>query len=229
VPRFQRLLNLAASAGIRRNLARFAAEADYGRSSGHDSGGPAVFGNSPRILLQSPQCALRFMWSHSDASIISIFGTMLTRRELPADFAAVSFFPLAKGESQTMDQRVSVVTLGVKDLGSSKRFPSTASVGSRYMRTNGIIFFHTGGMVFALFLRDHLAADFQADPATFGHAPMALAYNVRAKNEVNPLIQRAVAAGATILEPPRDAPWGGYSGDFADPDGFAWEVAWNPA
>ena len=50
------------------------------------------------------------MWSHWDESIISIFGTVLTRRELLADFAAVSFFPPAKGESQTMDQRVSVVT-----------------------------------------------------------------------------------------------------------------------
>ncbi len=58
---------------------------------------------------------------------------------------------------------------------------------------------------------------------------MALAYNVRAKNEVNLLIQRAVAAGATILNPPGDTPWGGYSGYFAEPHGFAWEVAWNPA
>ena len=75
-------------------------------------------------------------------------------------------------------------------------------------------------MVFALFRRDHLAADFQADPAASGPAPMALAYNVRARNEVNPLIQRAVAAGATILKPPRDTPWGGYSGYFGDPMGL---------
>jgi len=81
----------------------------------------------------------------------------------------------------------------------------------------------------ALFLRDHLAADFEADPATFGRAPMALAYNVRAKNEVDSVIQRAAAAGAAILKPPREASWGGYSGYFADPDGFAWEIAWNPA
>jgi uncharacterized protein len=84
-------------------------------------------------------------------------------------------------------------------------------------------------MIFALFLRDHLAVDFQADPATFGRAPVALAYNVRAKSEVNPLIDRAVAAGATILKPPGEASWAGYSGYFTDPDGFAWEVAWNPA
>ena len=82
-------------------------------------------------------------------------------------------------------------------------------------------------MVFALFLRDKLAADFQADPAAFGRAAMALAYNVRAKSEVDPLIKRAAAA--TILKPAQQAAWGGYSGYFADPDGFAWEVAWNPA
>ena len=105
-----------------------------------------------------------------------------------------------------MDQRVSVVTLGVKDLGSSKRFYLDGFGWKPVHEDNGIIFFHTGGMVFALFLRDHLAADFQPDPATFGRAPMALAYNVRAKNEVNLLIQRAVAAGATILNPPGDTP-----------------------
>lgn len=91
-----------------------------------------------------------------------------------------------------------------------------------------IIFFQTGGMVFALFLRDKLAEDFQADPTTFGRASVALAYNVRAKNEVEPLIKLAQAAGATVLKPAREASWGGFSGYFADPDGFAWEVAWNP-
>lgn len=127
-----------------------------------------------------------------------------------------------------MDPRVSVVTLGVKDLEASKRFYVDGFGWKPAYEDTEIIFFQTGGMVFALFLRDHLAADMQADPATFGHAPMALAYNVRAKNEVDPLIQRVVVAGATILSPPRVAPWGGYSGYFADPDGFAWEVAWNP-
>ena len=91
-----------------------------------------------------------------------------------------------------------------------------------------IIFFQTGGMVFALFLRDKLAEDFQVDPATFGRAAVALAYNVSAKNEVDPLINKAVAAGATNLNQREKPPGGGYSGYFADPDGFAWEVAWNP-
>ena len=127
-----------------------------------------------------------------------------------------------------MDQRISLVTLGVKDLAISKKFYVAGFGWKPAFENQEIIFFQTGGMVFALFLRDQLAADFQADASTFGRAPMALAYNVRQKSEVDPVIQRAVAAGATILKPAREASWGGYSGYFADPDGFAWEVAWNP-
>jgi uncharacterized glyoxalase superfamily protein PhnB len=83
-------------------------------------------------------------------------------------------------------------------------------------------------MVFSLYKRDSLAADFNADPASLGRAPLALAYNVRDKGEVAPTIQRAIDAGATLLKPAEDAFWGGHSGYFADPDGFAREVAWNP-
>lgn len=128
-----------------------------------------------------------------------------------------------------MDQRISLVTLGVKDLAASKKFYLDGLGWKPAFENEEITFFQAGGMILALFLRDHLAADLQADPATFGRAPMALAYNVRAKSEVDSVIQRAVAAGATILKPPREASWGGYSGYFGDPEGFAWEVAWNPA
>jgi uncharacterized glyoxalase superfamily protein PhnB len=82
--------------------------------------------------------------------------------------------------------------------------------------------------VFALFLREKLAQDLQADPAKFGRPAFALAYNVREKSEVDPLMQRAATAGAKTLKAACEASWGGYSGYFADPDGFAWEVAWNP-
>jgi uncharacterized protein len=123
---------------------------------------------------------------------------MLSRRDLLAGFAAMSFFPLAKGASQTMDQRVSLVTLGVKDLGTSKRFYVDGFGWKPVFENNEIIFFQTVGMIFALFLRDHLAADFQVNPLTFGRAPVALAYNVRAKSEMDPLIQRAVAAGQRL-------------------------------
>jgi predicted lactoylglutathione lyase len=154
---------------------------------------------------------------------------MLTRRELLAGFAIVPFLAMAKGESQTMDQRISIVTLGVKDLALSKKFYVHGLGWKPVFENNEIIFFQTGGMIFALFLRDHLTQDFGADPKSYGNAPMALGYNVRAKNEVDPLIQRAQSAGGTILNRASEKSWGGYSGYFADPDGFAWEVAWNPA
>jgi uncharacterized protein len=127
-----------------------------------------------------------------------------------------------------MEQRISLVTLGVKDLAASRRFYVDGLGWKPSFENEEIIFFQAGGMIFALFLRDRLAADFDADPRTFGRAAMALAYNVRARNEVDPLLKRAEDAGATILKQAREASWGGYSGYFADPDGFAWEVAWNP-
>lgn len=83
-------------------------------------------------------------------------------------------------------------------------------------------------MVFGLFREEGLAKDLNADSTSFGRAAMAMGYNVRSKAEVDPLLARAEAAGATILKPARVAEWGGYSGYFADPDGFAWEIAWNP-
>jgi hypothetical protein len=140
---------------------------------------------------------------------------MRTRRELLAGFAALPFFaraavvlsfPRAKGESHTMDQRINVVTLGVKDLAVSKKFYVDGLGWKPVFENKEIIFFQTGGMVFALFLRDLLAEDFGADPKALGRAPMALGYNVRLKSEVDPLIQRARSAGATILTPQENNP-----------------------
>lgn len=127
-----------------------------------------------------------------------------------------------------MEQRISLVTLGVKDLITSKRFYVDGLGWKPAFHNEEIIFFQAGGMIFALFLRNKLAEDFQADPSAFGRAGMSLAYNVRAKSEVDPLMKQAATAGATILKPAQEASWGGYSGYFADPDGFAWEIAWNP-
>jgi uncharacterized protein len=159
---------------------------------------------------------------------ISYLQHVLTRRELLTGFAAVALFPHAEGEAHNMDQRISLVTLGVKNLAAAKKFYVEGLGWGPAFENKEILFFQTGGMVFALFLRDKLAEDFQADPATFGKAAIALAYNVRLRSEVDPLMQRAAAAGATIIKPAREASWGGYSGYFADPDGFAWEIAWNP-
>src|SRR5215468_8190148 len=143
--------------------------------------------------------------------------------------AATAVVSKIKGEAATMEQRISLVTLGVKDLAASKRFYVDALGWKAVFENKEIIFFQVGGMIFALFLREKLAEDFQVDAASFGRAAVALAYNVRTRGEVDPLMKRAASAGATILKFAREAPWGGYSGYFADPDGFAWEIAWNPS
>ncbi len=127
-----------------------------------------------------------------------------------------------------MEQRISIVTLGVGDLAKSRRFYAEGLGWKPVFENQEIVFFQTGGMIFALFLRDQLAADFHADPKDFGKPAMALGHNVRSQDQVDPLIARAAAAGAAILKPARKTSWGGYSGYFADPDGFPWEVAWNP-
>jgi uncharacterized protein len=136
--------------------------------------------------------------------------------------------PSPNGAPSIMEQRISIVSLGVKDLKNSKNSYAKGFGWKPVFENQETLFYLTGGMIFALFLRNALAANFNADPATFGRAPMALAYNVRAKAEVDPAIRRAVSAGATLPKPAREASWGAYSGYFADPDGFASEVACDP-
>lgn len=153
----------------------------------------------------------------------------MNRNKFLFALATATLLPFETGTSQTMEQRVSVITLGVKDLAASRRFYVDGLGWKPVYQDNEIVFFQTGGMVFALFLRDKLSADFHGDPASLGRAPMSLGYNVREKAEVDQLMKRAAAAGAKILKPAQETTWGGYSGYFADPDDFAWEIAWNPA
>jgi uncharacterized protein len=120
-----------------------------------------------------------------------------------------------------MEQRVSVVTLGVADLARSRRFYVDGLGWKPVYEDAQILFFQAGGIIFALFAKNALADDCGVDPASFGRGAVAMGYNVRAKEEVDPLLARAAAAGATLLKPGHEAFWGGYSGYFADPDGFA--------
>lgn len=154
---------------------------------------------------------------------------MITRRELLKSAITTAIIRIARGECEAMEQRISIITLGVRNLAASRRFYADGLGWKPVFENKQIVFFQAGGMIFALFLRDELAKDFETNPASFGPAAVALAHNVRTRVEVDPLIRRAAEAGATVLKPARDASWGGYSGYFADPDGFAWEVAWNPA
>jgi catechol 2,3-dioxygenase-like lactoylglutathione lyase family enzyme len=127
-----------------------------------------------------------------------------------------------------MEQRISLVTLGVTDLERSRRFYE-AGLGWRPGFANEeVAFFQAGGLVLALWSRAALAADAGLAGTERGVGGIALAHNVRTREEVDAVLAEAAAAGAAILRPAQEASWGGYTGYFADPDGHPWEVAWNP-
>ncbi len=125
-----------------------------------------------------------------------------------------------------MEQRLSVITLGVADLDRARRFYE--ALGWRRGNNDAsVVFFQIYGAVLALWSRAALAGDAGiADAGGFGG--VTLAYNAHSKAEVDAVLAEAAAAGAAILKPAADTFWGGYSGYFADPDGHPWEVAWNP-
>ena len=126
-----------------------------------------------------------------------------------------------------MEQRLSVVTLGVADLERSRRFYED---GLGWRRTGAhpeVVFFQVGGMVVGLFGRDDLARDAGVGAEGEGFRALSLGYNTRSKDEVEAVMAEAEAAGATIVKPAQDTFWGGYAGYFADLDGHLWEVAWN--
>ena len=127
-----------------------------------------------------------------------------------------------------MEQRVSIITLGVADLERSREFYERLGWRRSMAKTEGIVFFQAGGMALALFPRDELAKDANVAPDREGFRGISLAYNARNRAEVDWVLKEAEAAGAKVLTPAREAFWGGYSGYFSDPDGFLWEVAWNP-
>lgn len=125
-----------------------------------------------------------------------------------------------------MQQRISLVTIGVADVDRSRRFYE--SLGWRGESPDGeVVFFQAGGMVVALWGRGLLAADSVVDD-TGGWGGITLAHNVASPDEVDAVMAEADAAGGTVLRAGALTGWGGYSGVFADPDGHPWEVAHNP-
>jgi uncharacterized protein len=125
-----------------------------------------------------------------------------------------------------MDQRVSLVTLGVRDIGRARAFYE--ALGWKGQSPDGeVVFFQAGGMILALWDRGKLAEDsVVADGGGWGG--VTLAYNVTTPEEVDRVIADARSAGATIGRAGAATVWGGYSGVFVDPDGHPWEVAHNP-
>ena len=147
--------------------------------------GKSDTGNTESVRVASSQIffkpSSRSFWSKRMSDLFKtefrrriILSPMVTRRRRLAELEAMSILPLGKGEAQSMDQRVSLVTLGVKDLGVSKRFYAKGFGWKPVFENKEIVFFQTGGMIFALLLRDHVAAELRADQATFGRAPKTL-------------------------------------------------------
>jgi hypothetical protein len=127
-----------------------------------------------------------------------------------------------------MEQRLSIVTLGVADPKRSKEFYERLGWRPSTAKAEGIVFFQAGGIALALYPRGELAKDANVAAAGDGFRAISLAYNARNRAEVDAVLKEAEAAGAKLMKPAQEAFWGGYSGYFSDPDGFLWEVAWNP-
>jgi uncharacterized protein len=130
-----------------------------------------------------------------------------------------------------MEPRVTLITIGVSDLPRAVRFyrdglgwPTT------YKEGGPVAFFNTTGTRLSLYPLDRLAADISPDvrPSRAGFGGITLAHNVRTKAEVAVVLALAEHAGGRIIKPAQNAIWGGHSGYFCDPDGYYWEVAWNP-
>ena len=126
-----------------------------------------------------------------------------------------------------MEQRVSLITLGVADLARARSFYEALGWSGHEMEET--VFFQAGGAVVVLWGRDKLAADagVEAGPAG-GFGGIVLAHNVRSTAEVDDIMEAAERAGAAVTRPAGETFYGGYAGCFADRDGHIWEVAHNP-
>jgi len=127
-----------------------------------------------------------------------------------------------------MEPRINLITLGVKNLKKSRAFYEKLGWKASSASNDGVTFFNLGGLVLGLFPTKELMKDAGVKKKGTGFGNFSLACNVRTKKEVNKVMARARKCGAKILRKAEDVFWGGYNGYFADPDGHAWEVAWNP-
>jgi len=118
-----------------------------------------------------------------------------------------------------LEQRISLVTLGVADLSRARAFYEALGFSGAQQPDDDVCFFQAGGMVFGLW----------TELCGYGAPGVELAYNVRSPEEVSEVLAEAQSAGGTIKRPAEEAFWGGTTGAFADPDGYVWEVAHNPA
>lgn len=127
-----------------------------------------------------------------------------------------------------MRQTLSFITLGVADLARSRAFYRALGWQESSSSQEAIAFFQAGSVVFGLFQREALAEDANVAPAGSGFPGFTLAHNVESEAAVLSTLDEAVSVGATLVRPGEKVFWGGFRGYFADPDGFLWEVCYNP-
>lgn len=128
-----------------------------------------------------------------------------------------------------MEQRISLITLGVDDLARARCFYEQGLGWRVGMAVEGeVAFFQLNGLILSLYPRAALAQDAGVAETGSGFAGITLAHNVRSEHEVDSVLSEAARAGGRIFKPASRTEWGGYSGYFADPDGHLWEVAHNP-
>jgi catechol 2,3-dioxygenase-like lactoylglutathione lyase family enzyme len=126
-----------------------------------------------------------------------------------------------------MEQRISLITLGVADVDATAAFYTTLG-WARVDSPDGVIAFDLIGQTLGLYPLAKMAEDIGLSVEELGHGAMTLGYNCRAKEDVGTILIAAKAAGADILKPAADVFWGGHHGFFRDPDGQIWEIAFNP-
>jgi uncharacterized protein len=126
-----------------------------------------------------------------------------------------------------MEARISLITLGVRDLERARVFYEALGFPTGAAPGDDVVFFRTGGTLLALWDRRALAEDSGVED-TDGWGGITLAHNVRSPAEVDAVVDEALAAGADIVREPGETFWGGYDAVFTDPDGHPWEVAHNP-
>lgn len=127
-----------------------------------------------------------------------------------------------------MKPRISMITLGVRDLATAIAFYENGLGFPRMQSPPEVAFFTLNGTWLGLYGREALAEDAGVPAEGMGFAAFALAHNVETEKEVDQVVAQAVAAGAQLVKKPQKVFWGGYSGYFRDPDGYLWEVAHNP-
>ena len=127
-----------------------------------------------------------------------------------------------------MEQRISLVTLGVANVAAARAFYERLGWTASSASMDEVVFFDMGGWMFGLYGQSNLSKDSGLTENKPVPGGITLAYNTRSREEVDHFMDEVKEAGATILASPVEMPWGGYVGYFADPDGHPWEISWVP-